>query len=272
MHPCPIENLRYHILQRDDRLDDMILGLRLFITPLLITAATLAGRKWGPGVSGWLIGFPLTSGPVSLILTLQYGPAFAAQAAVGNLAGLISICAFNVAFSFVAARGSWLVTAFSAVLAFVGTTAVLNGFTLILLPTFVLVLIIISVTLRLIPKRTVAALPKQAPHWDLPARMIVATTFVVVLTGLAPILGPQLSGLITPFPIYATVLAVFAHRQQGAAASRNLLRGMTWSLFGVAGFFLVVSGLLPHGEIIWTYLLATIVVLVMNGIAFRLTR
>lgn len=250
----------------------MILGLRLFMTPLLITAATLAGRKWGPGVSGWLIGFPLTSGPVSIILTLQYGPTFAAQAAVGNLGGLISICAFNIVYSVVAAHGNWFITALTAAVAFVAMTVMLNSFTLILVPTFVITVSAIALTLRLIPKRTLAAVTTQPPRWDLPARMIVATVFVIILTGLAPILGPQLSGLITPFPIYATVLAVFAQRQQGAAAARNLLRGMTSSLFGVAGFFLVVSGLLPHGEILWTYVLAIVVMLIVNGLAFRMTR
>ncbi len=250
----------------------MILGLRLFMTPLLITAATLAGRKWGPGVSGWLIGFPLTSGPVSIILTLQYGPTFAAQAAIGNLAGLISICAFNVVFSVVAARGHWFSTVFSAALAFVIATAILNSFTLILLPTFALVLIAITITLRLVPNRALTVVAVQVPRWDLPARIIMATMFVLVLTSIAPLLGPQLSGLITPFPIYATVLAAFAQRQQGPTAARNLLRGMTWSLFGVAGFFVVVGSLLPQGAIVPAYVLATAVVLSVNGAVFRLNR
>ncbi len=30
----------------------MVFALKLFLTPLLITLATLVGRKWGPSVSG----------------------------------------------------------------------------------------------------------------------------------------------------------------------------------------------------------------------------
>ncbi len=250
----------------------MILALRLFMTPLLITAATLVGRRWGPGVSGWLIGFPLTSGPVSVILALQYGPAFAAQAAVGNLGGLASICAFNLAYSIVSHRGNWLTSAAAAALTYLITTIILNSFPLALLPTFALALVAIALALRLIPKRSLDAAASQVPRWDLPARMIVATTFVITLTTLAPVLGPQLSGLITPFPVFGTVLAAFAHPQQGAAAARNLLRGMTVSLLGVTGFFLVVGGLLPSLGMVWTYTLATVVVVVVNGISFRLTR
>ncbi len=242
------------------------------MTPLLIAAATLIGRRWGPGVSGWLIGFPLTSGPVSVILALQYGTAFAVQAAVGNLGGLISICAFNLAYSFISRRGNWLASAVSAALAFVIVTAILNSFPLALLPTFALALVAIGLTLQLIPKHTLEVAASQAPRWDLPARMIVATTFVITLTGLAPLLGPQLSGLITPFPVFGTVLAAFAHHQQGAAAAHNLLRGMTVSLLGVTGFILVVGGLLTSVGIGWTYALAVAVVIAVNGLAFRMIR
>jgi hypothetical protein len=38
--------------------------LKLIVAPLLIGAASLAGRRWGETVSGWFIGLPLTSGPV----------------------------------------------------------------------------------------------------------------------------------------------------------------------------------------------------------------
>ena len=242
------------------------------MTPLLIAMATLIGRRWGPGVSGWLIGFPLTSGPVSVILALQYGTVFAAQAAVGNLGGLVSICAFNLAYTFVSCHGNWLVSAAAAAVTFLIATALLNSFSLALLPTFALALSVIGLTLRLIPKRALQAVASQAPRWDLPARMIVATAFVITLTGLAPFLGPQLSGLITPFPIFGTVLAAFAHHQQGAAAARSLLRGMTVSLLGVTGFMLVVGGLLTSWGLGRTYALAVAVVIVVNSFAFRLIR
>jgi hypothetical protein len=32
------------------------LALKLVLTPTLIGAASLAGRRWGPAVSGWLVG------------------------------------------------------------------------------------------------------------------------------------------------------------------------------------------------------------------------
>ena len=33
--------------------------LKVVVTPILIAAASLAGRRWGQSVSGWLVGLPL---------------------------------------------------------------------------------------------------------------------------------------------------------------------------------------------------------------------
>ncbi len=38
----------------------MSLPLRIFLAPALIGLASLVGRRWGPTVSGWLIGLPFS--------------------------------------------------------------------------------------------------------------------------------------------------------------------------------------------------------------------
>ena len=45
--------------------------LKLIVTPVLIGAASLAGRRWGETLSGWFIGLPLTSGPVCWFLAIE---------------------------------------------------------------------------------------------------------------------------------------------------------------------------------------------------------
>ena len=100
--------------------------------------------------------------------------------------------------------------------------------------------------------------------------MVVAAGFVLAITGLAQVLGPHLSGLLAPFPIFATILGVFTHRFQGAAATARLLRGVVLGLFSFAGFFLVVAALLPQAGIPLTFLCATVVALSMHGVSLRL--
>jgi hypothetical protein len=48
-----------------------ILVLKLILAPVIIGSASLAGRKWGPAVSGWIVGMPLTSGPVIFFVALS---------------------------------------------------------------------------------------------------------------------------------------------------------------------------------------------------------
>src|SRR5207244_11689777 len=76
---------------RDDAADALspgaALALKLVVTPLLIGAASLAGRRWGSAVGGWLSGTPLTSGSFVLFLALDHGPRFAARAAAARVEG-----------------------------------------------------------------------------------------------------------------------------------------------------------------------------------------
>src|SRR3712207_9454956 len=68
--------------------------------------------------------------------------------------------------------------------------------------------------------------------------MVVATVFVLLLTAVAPVLGPYLSGLLSPFPLFGAVLVVFVHRSEGATSAMKLLRGLLFGLFAPAGLFM----------------------------------
>ncbi len=75
-----------------------MLALKLILTPLFIGMASLAGRRWGPVVSGWLVGLPLTSAPVTLFLAFEQGTTFASRVAQGTLMGILSqAAAFSAA-------------------------------------------------------------------------------------------------------------------------------------------------------------------------------
>jgi hypothetical protein len=225
------------------------LALKLVLTPVLVGAASLAGRRWGSAVGGWLIGIPFTSGPIAFFLALSPGPRFAAAAAVGTMAGTASQAAFCLGYAWAAQRLGWAGSVLAAALAFAAATAVLNVVLLPAIGYFVVVILGLVVALFLMPSSPPARDVREVrfPAWDLPARMVVATAFVVALTAAAPLLGAHLAGLIAPFPLYAMVLAAFAHRLQGAGAAVGVVRGLLLGLFAFASFFLTLSLLLPEG-------------------------
>ena len=67
----------------------LVLALKLTLAPGLVAATTVAGRRWGPRVAGWLGGLPVVVGPILLALALERGDGFAAEAAEGSLIGLL---------------------------------------------------------------------------------------------------------------------------------------------------------------------------------------
>ena len=126
----------------------------------------------------------------------------------------------------------------------------------------------ICLVLWWMPKGGAAQGSFSPPKWDLPSRMLIATIFVLALTTFANLLGPRLSGLIAPFPVFGTIIAIFTQRQQGREATARLLRGIVSGSPAYAAFFLVVGSLLPHLPIGWTYILATTAALCVSGLVF----
>jgi hypothetical protein len=191
---------------------------------------------------------------------------------VGNLAGQASGCVFCLTYGLAARKWPWTVCAPVAVLAFFGSTALLDCFAWTLVPAAFLLLAAILVAHRLLPPRPFAAVPVAPPRWDLPARMLVATAFVLALTACARSLGAQLSGLIAPFPIYGLVLAAFTHLRQGRAAVAGLLRANVLGSLAFISFFLIAGGGLGHLPVAGVYLLAALASVGTGGAAFLATR
>ena len=240
----------------------MILALKLVLTPGLIAIATIAGRRFGPSISGWLVGLPLTSGPVSLFLALEQGTSFAAAAAAGSIGGVAASAVFAVAYAAMAPRFRWPASLAVASLAFAAAVVALralpleSGLPLPLLALYGGGVAAALLGIRLIPPPGVLDEAPEAPRWDLPVRMVVATGLVIVITSAAPLLGPQLSGLLTTYPVYAGVLAVFAHAQRGGAAATQVVRGLCYGIIAFATFFLAIGALVDRAAIVPAFAVA----------------
>jgi hypothetical protein len=253
--------------------------LRILLAPALIGSASLIGRRFGPTVSGWLVGLPFTSGPTVFILALDHGASFAAAAATGTLSGAFSEIVFCLTYSWLAFYGEWWLATTVAISAFAIVTFLLHFFTFhLLLPLFLVVVLALSLALVLARRVPAAKLGEskantrssvetevRPPAWDLPARMIVATVFVLLLTSLATVLGPTLAGLLATFPLYASILTIFAHHQQGSIAAAGVLRGLLLGLYAFASFFFVLALLLTWDGIPPAFLVAILVALLVEG-------
>ena len=234
-----------------------ILAFKLLVTPALILALTLAGRRWGPMVSGLLIGLPLTSGPISCFLAIQHGTAFAAQAAIGNLAGQTSTLLFCLAYMLLARRYAWPICTLMACGVFFLSTWFLNFIVWQLWPALLAEVALSLAILHFVRPQRLMSGKLNPPSWDIPARIGVATLFLLALTGTSAYLGPQLSGMLSPFPLFAAIFAAFVYSQQGWKSAVNLIRGVVIGSWCYSLFFLLVGLLLPRLNIVASYFLAS---------------
>jgi drug/metabolite transporter (DMT)-like permease len=85
------------------------------------------------------------------------------------------------------------------------------------------------------------------------------------MTGIAPYIGPRLTGLLTTIPLYAGILTIFAHRHHGHAGANSVLRGLILGLFSFAGFYLVLGLLIQNTSLLISFGLATLSALIVQG-------
>src|SRR3984885_10250803 len=197
--------------------------------------ASLAARRFGSRVGGLIGGLPVVAGPILLVYALAHGREFAASAAAGTLLGLVSLIAFVVVYGHLAGR-----------LAFGGATSVFSALSLPLAGALALVAATLLVALIVLPRPGPEILEHDAPPaWDLPVRGACALALVLALTAISGWLGPQLSGLLAPFPIITTVLATFTHAQRGSDELLRLLRGLVGG-FGAFALFCFTLALSLH--------------------------
>jgi len=91
----------------------------------------------------------------------------------------------------------------------------------------------------------------------------------VALTEAAPLLGAIPSGVIATYPVFAAVLAAFAHQARGAAPAIGVLRGLIAGLFAFIVFFALLPLCLARFSIAAAFVTAT---LAIQGLSLALLR
>lgn len=237
----------------------MIVMLKLTLVPALMAAVTLAGRRWGPAVAGWLSAFPVVSGPILLIMALEQGAAFTATAAVGTLSAVLAILVFGVAYAWAATRHAWPVSLIMGLVAYALAVAGLSLSPPSLSVYAPLVLAALVMAQRLYPVPPAASTTPTThtrPVNDITLRMLAGALLVLLVTHFAALMGPGLSGVLAMFPVMASVLVVFSHRHVGASFAIQMLRGMVLGYYAFAAFCIVLALSLPSTGVTSAFVLA----------------
>lgn len=250
-----------------------LLAVKVLLAPSFVVGASLVARRFGPRVGGLIAGLPVVAGPILLVYALAHGRMFAAGAAAGTLLGLVSLIAFVVVYARLAGRRSWGASMLAGWLAFAAATAAFSAFSVPAGAALALAAIGLLVGLAALPHASRD--PRRdvtPPTWDLPLRATCALALVLTLTAVAGWLGPQLSGLLAPFPIIATVLATFTHAQRGTDELLRLLRGLVSGFGAFALFCFTLAVSLPRLDTAAAFALATGLALLTQAVVIAFAR
>jgi hypothetical protein len=260
----------------------MLFLLKIAITPFLVAAVSVAARWWGPTVGGILMGLPWFTGPTLFVLVQDKGIDFGVSACVGIELGVACVAAFILAYGLISIAARWPLCLTGGMVAFAASAwvaqhpallaGVARGATGPLWVASGVGLVALAIALLLLPRPTATPASQALPWWDIPMRMATTGALVTAILLTADVMGPQLSGIMSTYPVIVTVVGTFTHHRWGREAVWRMLRGITASLIGFVAFFLIVGLALPGFGLTVSYLLAAAVALTMTTGLFFLNR
>ncbi|WP_027925226.1 hypothetical protein [Pseudomonas sp. URMO17WK12:I12] len=223
-----------------------MLMLKLLVIPGFLLLISLAGKRWGPSVAGWLSGLPVVVGPILFFLAIEQGEVFAAQSATAALSAMFAMIAFCVTYAQVAQHANWPLALLVSLSVWALAAVILS----LIPPSLVFSVIAAATALLAAPY----LFPKVKPLVSGPApksdklllRMMAGALLTLAVTLLASTVGERWSGLLAVFPVLGSVMAVFSQQTRGPAFTAALLRATATGMYSFAAFCLVLALALPH--------------------------
>jgi hypothetical protein len=246
--------------------------LRLALVPTAVWLASLAARRWGHGISGYLGGLPMIGGPITLFLALDLGPAFAARSALFTLAAIVGQAAHLLAFAYAARTGRWPVALASGWAAFAVASLAVSRLPLHPLAALALAVLALLAAWRWLPRETGATVAPRIPPLELRLRLAAAFALAGLILWSAPVFGPVVSGILLSVPVTGTIMPPFTLALYGYDALARLLRGFVVGLSGFTTFFATLALTLTSWGIALAFIVALLLALAAVFLVDRLAR
>ena len=223
-----------------------MLTLKLTLVPVFLLLITLASRRWGPQIAGWIAALPVVTGPILFVIALERGADFTAGAATASLSGVAAAVSFGAAYSHCARVTAWPGALLGGLGAWLAAAAVLAMVPASLILSLVIALASLLAVPYVFPKPGPQVKGVTGGNGELLLRMAAGAALTLAVTMLAGALGAWWSGLLAVSPLLSSVLAVFSHRNQSAGFAAALLRGLAGGLYSFLVFCLVLALALPR--------------------------
>ncbi|MGZ5060766.1 MAG: hypothetical protein ACXWAU_02775 [Usitatibacter sp.] len=216
-------------------------GARLLLVPAAVWFASLAGRRWGHTVSGYLGGLPLIGGPITFYLAIDHGADFAARSATVTLAVIAGQAAHLLAFAHASRRMGWLASLLLGWSAFTIVAFALAQAPLDPATAAVLAAAGLAAAWKWLPHAREDMPPPAIPAAELRLRLVAALGLAFAIVWSARAFGPVVSGVLLSVPVTGSIMPPFTLALYGPGAVARLTRGFVVGLCGFGAFFLVIA-------------------------------
>jgi hypothetical protein len=245
---------------------------KLALVPAVVWLASLAARRWGHAVSGYLGGFPMIGGPITLYLAIDFGPAFAAQVATATLAAVAGQAGHLLGFAYVGRAWGPLAGLACGLGAYVAIALIVAPMGTAPFVALALAAAGLALAWRLLPRPRGAVSLPAIPPVELWLRLVAALTLAAVILFGAESFGPVMSGVLLSLPITGAIMPPFTLALYGRDALAWLQRGFITGLTGFASFFFVLAMTVEPWGIALSFLAATACAVSAVSIYSRLAR
>lgn len=242
----------------------MLLVFKASLVGLAVYLSTLAGRRWGHKLAGWIAGLPIIAGPICAFMAYDLGSAFVQKTAIATLQVIPAIGVFCLTYALLARTGKWWLCLGSAYVTYWLSASACQQLRSPLtwfpdwlsndvfsLPFNLQIASALAwwtwavlgwgIALLLLPRANHVSKALLIPKTELLARITFAVVLALTIGLTAPHLGSAWSGLLLGIPISGSVLPVFTLRLHGVASTYQVIRGFLLGIFSFVTFFAVLA-------------------------------
>jgi hypothetical protein len=223
--------------------------IKILVSVFMVVTLSLIAEFVSPRVAGILSGYPLGAAISLFFIGLEISPSFASQSALYTMIGLVGIQGFTYCY-YLASRRIRLQRKWFNII--ISSLAGLGGYVLIisllhLLKATVLISLAIPAASFVLFRLLFRNIRNVSIEKRMPLNMILlfgralfAGAVIIVVTGVAKIVGPRWAGLFSAFPMVLFPVMVIVHFTYRTEHVHTLIKGVPEGLVSLFIYALVV--------------------------------
>lgn len=224
--------------------DWLLLAVKIGLTALAVIAVTVAAERAGALAGALLATLPTVPGPVFVLLALDHGASFIANAATFALAANSMSASFAAVYVVLAQRNSLWVCMAAATLWWIVGTGIVTHFDFSPLAAALLtfsVLVACFFVVRPYREATIPRLPLRPV--DIVIRGVFAAAMAAIILLAGEHIGSSWAGALSVFPVMFGSIAILLHPRLGGHAAASVIANANIGMFGFALCALTVAAM-----------------------------